>query len=323
MLRGSAASLQLSAVSLQLYPTSLQLYPTSLQLYPTSLQLYPASLQLYPASLRAYAASLQVYAASLQLYPASLQVYPASLHGPGSFTPSPLPFSPLNLFPYFPGSPLSPFPCGLRGQSCYHARLVYHLSEMSLAVKPEQTEGSDVELLHAVARGDEAALARLYDSYRVILFGLLVRILNSREEAEDILQDVFIQVWRRAKDFDEQRGRPFTWLVTLARSRAIDRLRLLGARQRLAASAERERVDEVSDALTDAIKGTQQEVVRRALAELPEEQKTTLVLAYFEGLTQSEIAAKLGAPLGTVKTRMRSGMIKLRALLEPQLENFG
>ena len=173
------------------------------------------------------------------------------------------------------------------------------------------------------SRGDEAALARLYDSYRVILFGLLVRILNSREEAEDILQDVFIQVWRRAKDFDEQRGRPFTWLVTLARSRAIDRLRLLGARQRLAASAERERVDEASDALTDAIKGTQQEVVRRALAELPEEQKTTLVLAYFEGLTQSEIAAKLGAPLGTVKTRMRSGMIKLRALLEPQLENFG
>ncbi len=110
---------------------------------------------------------------------------------------------------------------------------------MSLAVQPEKTQGSDVELLHAVARGDEAALARLYDSYRVILFGLLVRILNSREEAEDILQEVFIQVWRRAKDFDEKRGKPFTWLVTLARSRAIDRLRLLCARQRLAASAER------------------------------------------------------------------------------------
>lgn len=194
---------------------------------------------------------------------------------------------------------------------------------MFLAVQPEKSEGSDVELLHAVARGDEAALARLYDSYRVILFGLLVRILNSREEAEDILQDVFIQVWRRAKDFDEKRGRPFTWLVTLARSRAIDRLRLLGARQRLAASAEREHVDEASDALTDTIRGTQKEVVRRALAELPEEQKHTLMLAYFEGLTQSEIAAKLGAPLGTVKTRMRSGMIKLRALLAPQLENFG
>ena len=190
-------------------------------------------------------------------------------------------------------------------------------------VQPETAQTSDVDLLHAVARGDEAALARLYDGYRVVLFGLLVRILNSREEAEDILQDVFIQVWRRAKDFDEKRGRPFTWLVTLARSRAIDRLRLLGARQRLAVAAEQERTDETSDALSDTIRLTQREIVQRALAELPEEQRHTLVLAYFDGLTQSEIATKLGAPLGTVKTRMRSGMMKLRALLGTQLENFG
>jgi RNA polymerase sigma-70 factor (ECF subfamily) len=196
---------------------------------------------------------------------------------------------------------------------------------MSLAVQPESDKGSDVELLHAVARGDEAALARLYDAYRVILFGLLVRILNSREEAEDILQEVFVQVWRRAKDFDEKRGRPFTWLVTLARSRAIDRLRLLGARQRLATGAaqEQEQTESTSDALTDALRTEQQAVVRRALAELPEEQRTTLVLAYFDGLTQSEIASKLDAPLGTIKTRMRSGMTKLRALLASQLENFG
>ena len=192
---------------------------------------------------------------------------------------------------------------------------------MSLGVEP--ADRSDVELLHAVARGDEAALARLYDAYRVILFGLLVRILNSREEAEDILQDVFIQVWRRAKDFDEKRGRPFTWLVTLTRSRAIDRLRQLGARQRLATGAAQEQSEAVSDALSETIKGAQRETVRRALAELPEEQKHTLVLAYFEGLTQSEIAAKLNTPLGTIKTRMRSGMIKLRALLGSQLENFG
>src|SRR6267142_2834663 len=146
---------------------------------------------------------------------------------------------------------------------------------MSLAVQPEPAE--DVKLLHAVARGDEAALARLYDAYRVILFGLLVRILNSREEAEDILQEVFIQVWRRAKDFDEKRGRPFTWLVTLTRSRAIDRLRQLGARQRLAASAGADQPDEASDALSDSIKLAQRDTVRRALAELPEEQKHTLV----------------------------------------------
>jgi RNA polymerase sigma-70 factor (ECF subfamily) len=190
-------------------------------------------------------------------------------------------------------------------------------------VQPESAPVTDVELLHAIARGDEAALARLYDNYRVILFGLLVRILNSREEAEDILQDVFIQVWRRAKDFNENRGRPFTWLVTLTRSRAIDRLRLLGARQRLVSGAAQEQTESVSDALTDTIKVAQKEIVRRALAELPEEQRHTLVLAYFEGLTQAEIASKLNAPLGTVKTRMRSGMIKLRALLGSQLENFG
>lgn len=191
---------------------------------------------------------------------------------------------------------------------------------MSLGVQPESA--ADVELLHAVARGDEAALARLYDNYRVILFGLLVRILNSREEAEDILQDVFIQVWRRAKDFDEKRGRPFTWLVTLARSRAIDRLRQLGARQRLAEGASQEQTEIVSDALSDTIQVAQRETVQQALAELPEEQRNALVLAYFEGLTQSEIATKLNAPLGTIKTRMRSGMIKLRGLLGSQLENF-
>ncbi|MEP6570547.1 MAG: sigma-70 family RNA polymerase sigma factor [Acidobacteriota bacterium] len=192
---------------------------------------------------------------------------------------------------------------------------------MSLGVQPESA--ADVELLHAVARGDEAALARLYDAYRVILFGLLVRILNSREEAEDILQDVFIQVWRRAKDFDETRGRPFTWLITLARSRAIDRLRQLGARQRLATGAAQEQTETVSDALSDTIKVAERETVRQALAKLTEEQRHTLVLAYFDGLTQSEIATKLNAPLGTIKTRMRSGMIKLRALLGSQFENLG
>jgi RNA polymerase sigma-70 factor (ECF subfamily) len=192
-------------------------------------------------------------------------------------------------------------------------------------VQSEAAQISDVELLHAIAHGDEAALARLYDAYRVILFGLLVRILNSREEAVDILQDVFIQVWRRANDFDERRGRPFTWLVTLARSRAIDRLRMLGARQRLTTGAalEQERNESVSDALTDSVNSEQKAMVRRALATLPEEQRHTLLLAYFEGLTQSEIASRIGAPLGTVKTRMRSGMIKLRELLESQLENFG
>jgi RNA polymerase sigma-70 factor (ECF subfamily) len=103
--------------------------------------------------------------------------------------------------------------------------------------------------------------------------------------------------------------------VTLARSRAIDRLRSLGSRDRTATEAALEVTDSISDAATDAIKSEQAEVVRRALSELPEEQRRTLVLAYFEGLTQTEIAERLGIPLGTIKTRMRSGMIKLRELL--------
>lgn len=180
---------------------------------------------------------------------------------------------------------------------------------------PEQAQTTDAELLAAMARGDDAALAALYDRYRLILFGLIQRILHSRAEAEDVLQEVFLQAWQKAADFDESRGRPFTWLVTLARSRAIDRLRSLGARDRLATASAREATEEVADAADDAILSEQSEIVREALKELPEDQRQVLLLAYFEGFTQSEIAGRLGAPLGTVKTRMRSGMMKLREIL--------
>ena len=190
-------------------------------------------------------------------------------------------------------------------------------------LQPEAAQESDILLLKAIAARDEAALAQLYDRYDGILFGLLMRILNNREEAEDVLQETFLQVWRKAADFDESRGRPFTWLVTLARSRGIDRLRTLASRERVAEAGAREPSEEISDAATDALKSEQRGLVSDALAKLPDEQKRPIMLAYFDGLTQSEIATRLGAPLGTVKTRMRTGMIRLRELLAGQGESFG
>jgi RNA polymerase sigma-70 factor (ECF subfamily) len=184
---------------------------------------------------------------------------------------------------------------------------------------PESNQVTDQGLLQAIARKDDLALATLYDRYRLVLFGLLMRILNSREEAEDVLQEVFLQVWRRAADFDERRGRPFTWLVTLTRSRAIDRLRQLNSRERFVSSDSELLVDSVLDPAQDAVRSEQRDLVAGALAELSEDQRRTLTLAYFEGLTQTEIAARLSSPLGTVKTRMRSGMIKLRELLSQRM----
>ena len=184
-----------------------------------------------------------------------------------------------------------------------------------MAEAAPQKTSPDAELVHAIARGDESALAALYDRYHSILLGLLLRILHSRVEAEDVLQEVFLQIWQRAANFDEARGRGFTWMVTLARSRAIDRLRSLQSRQRADDTAMQNAPEALGDASRDIYHAEQREIVSAALAEIPEEQRRALLLAYFEGLTQSEIAARLGQPLGTVKTRMRSGMTKLRELL--------
>lgn len=189
-------------------------------------------------------------------------------------------------------------------------------------MQPEQVQISDAELLHSITNGDEAALASLFDRYRSILFSIIVRIVISREEAEDVLQEVFLQVWNKARDFDESRGKAFTWLATLARSRSIDRLRSLGARERAVDEATRETVDVVSDAEIDSMYAEKRKRVQHALAQLPEEQRRVLLMAYFEGCSQSEIADRLNTPLGTVKTRMRSGMIRLRELFGDSLKEL-
>jgi RNA polymerase sigma-70 factor (ECF subfamily) len=192
-----------------------------------------------------------------------------------------------------------------------------------LALANPQTDAEDAELLRAVARGDEPSFARVYDRYSPILLGLLLRILRSRAEAEDILQEVFLQVWQQARSFDPDRGRAFTWLVTLARSRAIDRLRASDSRERAAQRSTEEAPPPVAPARDwadeEAIRAERAAAVRSALEELPEEQRQVLVLAYLEGMSQSEIAAAKNQPLGTVKTRTRSGLKRLSDTLRTRL----
>ena len=191
-----------------------------------------------------------------------------------------------------------------------------------MSLSNPQTDAEDAELLRAVARGDESAFARVYDRYSPILLGLMLRILRSRAEAEDVLQEVFLQVWQRAHSFDAERGRAFTWLVTLARSRAIDRLRSVGSRERAAQRSAEDAPPESEPtewADAAAVRAERAEAVREALAELPEEQRQVLVLAYLEGMSQSEIAAAKNQPLGTVKTRTRSALRKLSESLRVRL----
>ena len=171
----------------------------------------------------------------------------------------------------------------------------------------------DVALIARVGRGDADALAVLYDRHAPRVLGLTTRILGDPDEAEDVLQEIFLHVWRNSRQFDETRGSAVTWLLILARSRAIDRLRSLRRRGKdRHVPIEDHAIASGEDLEQGAASSQEGAVVRRALADLPPDQRRALELAYFDGYTQSEIARMTGAPLGTVKTRLRQGMMKLR-----------
>lgn len=178
-----------------------------------------------------------------------------------------------------------------------------------------------VALLPAVARGDVSAFETLYDRYASTIYGLLLRILGNADDAQEVLQETFVKAWSSARMFDSVRGSEVAWLVSIARSRGIDRLRSRRLRSDRENDAGREvavhsSFIEARTGVDDAIHSEERLAVRGALAELPEAQRVALELAYFEGLSQSEIAARLNEPLGTVKTRMQLGMKKLRDRLQ-------
>ncbi len=171
--------------------------------------------------------------------------------------------------------------------------------------------------LRAVAARDKDAFQQLYARHSPLLFALAVKILSDRAEAEDVLQETFVQVWKTAVSFDDRRGKPLGWFIMLARSRAIDRLRARKTRARLAESVGKDE-SQITTSMTpaeDAVVSEAQRTVRDALGRLPDEQRVPIEMAYFGGLTQFEIAQRLSQPLGTVKTRIRTGMIRLREQL--------
>lgn len=181
----------------------------------------------------------------------------------------------------------------------------------------------DDELMARLEGRDLAAFEELYDRYGDLVYSVSLRVVGDTFLAEDVTQDVFMRVWRRPEQFDLRRGRFVTWLLSVARNRSIDHRRSQSRRMRHEAlpSAEDEEdvlpsEDSRDDPALATVLSSERAAVRKALEVLPQEQKLAITLAYFGGFTQQEIANKLGQPLGTVKTRIRLGMQKMRGALE-------
>jgi len=193
------------------------------------------------------------------------------------------------------------------------------LAAVSTPAVNSQGQPDSAAWLARAAAGDGAALAALYDRHARAVYSIALRIVSDEAEAEDVVQDVFAQVWRQAGRYDRSRGTVDAWLVTMARTRAIDRVRARRARpDSRATSTDVGAQDPPAPMIDpgDALAAARDaERIREALHGLPHVQRLAIELAYFEGLTQSEIADRLETPLGTIKTRIRLGLLKLRDAL--------
>ena len=198
------------------------------------------------------------------------------------------------------------------------------MSTPQTAEFPDSRNAADAHLLELVASGDRAAFTELYDRFSRPLYATALRILNDPSEAQDIVHDAFVAVWEKAAAFETSRGTAFSWALTLTRNRAIDRLRSRRRRAELLDTSVPSDLglDENSSgpgAAAAALASDQASTIRAAVATLPDDQQHALKLAFFSGLTQEEIALRLSTPLGTIKARIRRGLIKLRDQLATRL----
>ena len=181
---------------------------------------------------------------------------------------------------------------------------------------PAPGEASDIDLMRSIQAGDSEALSQLYDRYSGILKALILRVIHNEAEADDLLQEIFMEIWNHAKNFSAQKGKPLGWMVTLARRRAIDGLRkkqaYARAGERLQAETEQQPEAWVHNATAEEIDFADTRVlVRQVISSLPPAQQQAIELAFFRGMSQREIAADTNTPLGTVKTRLELGLKKL------------
>ena len=195
-------------------------------------------------------------------------------------------------------------------------------------VSPDETGYSgldDEELMQRLAYRDLVAFRALYDRYGNLVYSAALRVVRDAQIAEDMVQEIFLRIWRKPESYVAQRGRFVTWLTSVTRNRAVDEVRSRGRRLRheTASPEEQERelpASEQDDPALTAELSDQRRLILAALKQIPSEQREIIELAYFGGLTQQEIADLLSQPLGTVKTRIRLGMQKLRAALTPELK---
>lgn len=189
---------------------------------------------------------------------------------------------------------------------------------MSLPIEDNSQPFNEALLLKRIAQQDQSALAQLYQRYARVIYAVAFKSLGSVEESEEIVLDVFSQVWRTAERYDATKGRVDTWLFMMTRSRVLDRLRSLQRAtktENASVEAEIQSIKVSVDPVEDVLTRERRTQVLAALSQLPDEQRLVIELAYYQGLTQSEIAAQIGLSLGTVKTRIRLGLNKLRATL--------
>lgn len=187
-------------------------------------------------------------------------------------------------------------------------------------VPMRSADTENTELLSRIARGDETAFERFYDQFAHGLYSLVYKILNDEKETEDVIQEGFAQIWKKAGTYDGNRSSAFTWAVMIMRNKAIDHIRSRQRQSRLVEEAALESSHDEDAREDDSVAlNEKRKIVRAALGKIPADQRQAIDLAFFSGLTQMQIAEKLGEPLGTVKARIRRGLLKLRESLNGNL----